>query len=410
MADQVFDQNLLRYLRQQNIFGDPNSQMPNDNVMASPMPSVDMPDDYDPAARMRELYQPDTTMTSKYETALGEMPTRNKPGFMRRLVAGIAGMGENIDARGVEQLLYKPYYREMEDWNAKIKPLEAGASIERQNNTGLRSVANQIVSQEQSDRRLERQIARDKTLERQGQVRLEQGDSRLAQGDERLKQAEARMKIAAGVARGGQFEVDDTGNAFIVFRDGSKTPVDASYLSAEEKSALRTIEAAAGARARADNARDRIVERVIEDPDQPGRFIRARINLDTGDAEPIQVAPRRDATRPDAGPPKTELEQSRGVAAKAMKFKNANSKLGKYVTIKNGVVDIKRPGMITGPTQAEHEQIYQEIYGTKPPANTNKATAGAPPPGRVRVTGPNGQSGTVSEEGARSLPPGWRRQ
>ena len=445
MADLFdFGSNILRGLRNRNIFGVPEGGMIGNDLpsqggitgrMPRPTGSVVEDDDYDPATRMREIYQPESRALDEYYKMLEDMPTRNKPGLMRKIAAGIAAFGSR-PSENVEQVLYGPYRRDLADWQTRIKPVEAAANIERQNNANLRMIANQIVSQEQADRRIERQISRDRVLREQGEARLGQGEERIRQGDERIRQADARMQIAREVAKGGQFQVDDSGNAFIVRRDGTTIPVDASYLTAEEKSELRVREVGAGAAARAANARDRIIERVIEDPNNPGKYIRVAVNLDTQEVTPLTVAPTRQPERPPAAPPRTELEEGRDIRNKAQEVAASNPKWSKWITITpQGVVKLAEPSMFsepggvpsTRPSKAEHAEMYRAIYGTEPPASrsqppargrgagpgggqpANRRPANAPPAGRVRVIGPNNERGTVTEEEARSLPPGWRR-
>lgn len=450
-----FGSNVLRFLRASNIFRPEEDNLSRyrtppfveerrprltmdfrlgeDERMPRPTGSIvsEEVDDWDPAARMRELYAPETRATDKYLEALEGMPVRNKPGLLRKIVAGVSAFGTK-PVQNVEQVLYGPYRRQMEDWTAKVGPLGEAASLERQQNANLRMIANQILSQEMSDRRLlsaeeraratlGRQTERDRVLREQGEARIRQGEERLTQAEARIKQAGERLKIARAVARGGQFEVDDAGNANIVFKDGSTVPVDMQYLSREEIEGLRAETAASVTRAREGAKRDRIVERVIEDPDTPGKFIRARVNLDTGDVEPLSVKPRKEGARGEAAaPPTTELEKSRGVAAKALNIKNSNPKWNKWITIKGNAVEITRPGIFSGPSQQEYDQIYKQIFGgppTGPGVQTGRGAppptrrpAGAPPAGRVRVIGPNGETGTVTEEDSRRLPLGWRKE
>lgn len=446
--DDLFGDNLLKFLRNKNTFGGgdnfggtpPFNPDPSQSVLpalrgtnsdkrygtgenlfgqTSRTGSVvdETSDKFDPVSRMRDLYQPDTDMSERYKQALDEMPERNEPGLLRKIFGGMAALDSPESA---ERVLYAPYHRQMEDWKAKISPLAQASNIERQNNSNLRMVANQILSGELGDKRLQRMTNRDKVLQEQGDARIEQGnqrilqgDERVRQGDERMKQSEERIKIAREVARGGQFQVDNAGNAFIVKKDGSTIPVNASYLSFEEKEGLKAESAGAAAKARETNKRDRIVDRVIEDPDNPGKFIRTRVNLDTGEVEPLKVKSKTSDEAPVA-PPKSEGEQGKGIVNKAQRIKNSNSRWSKWIKIDKGRVDITRPGIFTGPSEEEYNQIYEAIFGgsaantptTGKPATTNKPVK----PGKMRIVGPEGQKGTVPEGTDLSKWPGWKKE
>jgi len=465
--DDVFGDNLLKFLRNKNIFGGGENYGGTPPFNPDPSQSVlpalrgtnsdkrygtgenlfgqtnrtgsvtgdtsDNVDKFDSAARMRELYQPETGMSERYTAALDEMPERNKPGLLRKIFAGMAAVGQHPE--NAERVLYAPYERQLEDWKNKISPLAQASNIERQNNANLRMVANQILSGELGEKRIQRMTNRDKVLEEQGGERIRQGDERIAQGDERIrigderlsqgekriKQSDERIKIARLVANGGQFKVDDSGNAFIVKRDGSTVPVDGNYLSFEEKEGLRAQTAGAAVKARESNKRDRIVERVIEDPNNPGSQIRVAVNLDTQEVTPLTVKKPKEepggapSERPKAVPPKSEGEQGKGVVNKAQRIKNSNSKWNKWIKIDKGRVDITRPGIFSGPSEEEYNQIYQSIFGegslsAKPGAVLPKPAAKVAKPGTFRIVGPNGESGAVPIGTDLSKYPGWKKE
>ena len=369
--------NLLRLIRQHNIFG----TEPNANPIPSNMSPMDQNNDnYDAGARMNELYQPEHEMGDKYQSLIDQMPARQQPGVWKRLLASaISGATQDPDVGN--SVLYAPYERDVRDWTTRLKAVEPAANLERQNNTNMRGIANQIVSQEQGSRRLERQYSRDKTLETQGSERLRQGDERLKDADRRIAQADERLKIAGEIAKGGQLKVDDMGNAMIVRKDGSTIPVKGEYLSFEEKEGLRAQTAAATARARTENKPHRVVERTIEDPNNPGKTIRVSVDLDTGDATPIKVK----GTETPAALPKSELEQGRGVLNKAQAIKNSNPRWSKWITIDKGKVTVKTPGMFTGPSQEEYQQIHDSIFGRQSQDNKNSQPNQQSNTGKVRV-------------------------
>lgn len=199
--------------------------------------------------------------------------------------------------------------------------------------------------------------------------------------------------------------------------DGKPGPVIQTNLVTGE---VRQVEVPGVLRTQPPGAiRDRIIERTIQDPDNPDRTIRVRINLDTNEVEPLAVKPTTTPERPPAVVPRTELEEGREVANRAQRAKNSNPSWNKWIKIEpGGRITITRPSMFSEPggvpslrpSKAEYDQMNQAIHGTIPPGQTPGRDRGAPPAGRVRVIGPNNQTGTVTEEDARNLPPGWKRQ
>ena len=426
--DFLFD-NMRQYLRRRAPFGG----LPEDSVSQEHaiVPFIkggriqDVDDEDEDSSlsirrRMSELYTPEHTASDAYMKHISEMPVRNKPGLLRKIAAGVAAFGSRPD--DAERVMYSPYRRNLQDWSVKLEPLQRGADLERQNNSQERMMANQIISSEMSDRRLQRQIRRDATLREQGERRIAQGDARVAQGDARLAQAEERMKIARELSKGGQFDVDDAGNARIIRKDGSIIPVDGQYLSFEEKEQLRAETAAARAKAVAENSRPRVIERTIEYPEGSGKLVRARINLDTGEATPITIEGQGTAQ-----PPKPALEETRDVNNKAKQVQQKYPQWSKYIEFDTAgrFKRIKPTGRFTGPSKEDYDKIYEAIYGeskdapAKPSAratgpgpgprqNTQAPNAKPVRPGYVRVRGPQGQTGQDPVGEAIRLPPGWR--
>ncbi len=410
------DNNLLRLIRQSNIFGDPTTSTSNrPNYQFDSIPE-DNTDNYDVGARMNELYQPEHEMSDRYAGLIDQMPVRQTPSVWKRLLASAISASQEDPEVG-NKVLDAPYERGLKDWGMRLKATEPAANMERQNNTNMRAVANSIISQEQGSRRLERQYSRDNVLRDQGAERIRQGDDKIAQADKRIEQANERLKIAQEVAKGGVLNIDDAGNANIIRKDGTRIPVKGEYLSFEEKEAFKAKTAAARSSAT-------IKTDVIDDPDRPGTKILVRINPDgtytpvTGKGNGAVATPR---PRTETSTATDELGVSRGIVNKATTIKNSNPKWSKWITIDKGKVTIKTPGIFSGPSQDEYQQIYNSIFGNQPrtnsnsgssPNNTGRGSAPGNPPsnGRVKVIGPNGQTGTVSLEDSKKLPQGWRVQ
>lgn len=112
--------------------------------------------------RLRELYKPQTQASERFNQLLGEFPEREEPGFMRKLAAAGAGVG-NIEMRrpgGIdesEKVLHAPYYRDLGEWKTKAEPFGRAADIERQGNIQERTLASNIIQNERENRRITEQ-------------------------------------------------------------------------------------------------------------------------------------------------------------------------------------------------------------------------------------------------------------
>lgn len=367
-----FEDNLLRFIREANVFNRPQMNAGND------LDGYDLAveDTYDPRMRMRELYQPDTRMSDQYMQAIADMPVREKPGRMATIAGNIlTALGQPGYA---DHVMYRGYNQKMDDWSNKIKPLQDGANIERQNNANMRIAANSIMSGEMADRRLDRQYQRDKVLRDQGQSRI---DLATRNAEESGKRADARLKLAEMVARGGQFEVDDDGVARVRYRDGSYELVDGNYLSEEEKLQARQRYRSTGA-----GRRDRVTKEVRINP-VTGQPELGSFNLDTGEFTPATT--KGDKTKAPVTPGNREREESssarelgamRGELRRAREAKASNSKWAKYIKIKGNTYEIQRPGMFSGPDEATYNEIGKYIKG-----DAESSAMKPPKPGYVKV-------------------------
>jgi len=381
-----FENNLLQGIRRQNLFGVDSgpfaTQVPQEeNNMFEPPPIRQR-------SRMEELYSPETQATEQFNDLLGQYPERNKPGFFRKLMAGMAG----DDQAEVESIRHAPFYRELEDWKNKMVPSTTAMTNERLGNTNSRMAASQLLSQETRDAQLNRQVDRDDVLRRQG-------EERLSQADDRIKQANQRMEIARAVAKGGQLVTDNTGS-YMVYRDGSKAPVDLSLLSQEELEDLRQDNALERIKAQGRETRDTQSERpgnrdrlrteVIEDPDNPGKKILVTINLDTNEVKPATL--NRQSVTPGVRTPESETQKRVGALNRARSVKLSNPQWSKWIKIKGNDLEIQRPNIMLpgGIPQAEYDKIYQAISGTTAPKLPNNPASRT---GTIRIKAPDGVEG-----------------
>lgn len=127
---------------------------------------ADLPQ-YDPVARMNELYQPQDAITQLYMQQLKNMPQREPPGKLRTIAAILAGLGANVGPQHyvggsavgfkgdpkaaletTDLIQNKPYYEKLQDWQTREKALGGGAELEARENTNKRILANETVGRE----------------------------------------------------------------------------------------------------------------------------------------------------------------------------------------------------------------------------------------------------------------------
>jgi hypothetical protein len=400
-TDPIFEENLARSLRRANVFNPTptfGSEVEADPLTLPRQYEADRVEPYDVDARMRALYNPEDELMKKFTESIDKMPRREDyhPSLGRRITGGLAALR---DPKIGQDIVSGGFDRQLDQWKTELDPRLKAANLENTSNNNMRAIANSVISQEIADRRIEAALAKQRYSERQGDERLEQGGRRL--------------DIAAEVAKGGQFEVDDAGNAFIVDKKGTKTRVDATYLTYAQKQALIAKSRSA--------SRDRQKEVIYEDPDNPGQKITGVLNLDTKEitratiaTEPDkEVRPGRQTVRtlPKEGVATEELGRARRYLNNARKALS-NPDWAKYIKIKGNDLKITTPGILFGPSREAYTAMSQQIFGTPTPPKEYLAEgagtgSAAPTAGEtVRVVGPNNQTGTVPK--GTTLPKGWR--
>src|SRR5213083_562376 len=120
----------------------------------SPSVEGEEPSEYDIGKRMSQLYRPETQASTRLNQMLNAFPQRGQSGFLRKLGAGLigaatsqrGGVGQGIQAS--QEFLNRPFNQALGDWEAKIKPIEQAANLERYQNVNERTLAYQTVSNE----------------------------------------------------------------------------------------------------------------------------------------------------------------------------------------------------------------------------------------------------------------------
>lgn len=142
------------------------------------------PQPFNEEARLRELYQPETVMNDRFRGLIDQMPQRENPSLLRKIGSVIVGAGSNSPQEAMlasERFAQMPFYRRLEDWENKIKPVQMAADNERQDNTQRLAMAKATLANEQFERRqseIERKNLETQKLaqERETRIRKHEAD------------------------------------------------------------------------------------------------------------------------------------------------------------------------------------------------------------------------------------------
>lgn len=288
--------NLFDAMRQRNIFQNifnpaQDTPSPYDNVsfgptdvpMPPPTPAQPKSDDLDIAARMKELYTPETAAVDRFNALAAAYPQFKEPGALRRIGGSILGaltdLGTNFGhtrtgVKGTnvfdEVSGRNKYLEDISDWQNQIKPAEQAANLERQNNANERTMAYQTVNQELTQKRDEdRSRAAD---EKNAILRLKTNNPNLK------FDFKGPTVLVTDPATG---KVSDTG-----VKTGHLSDADKLGLMQEGKIEQITTK---GAEDRKTHESKGFQPFMMQDPNDPTKQIAARINLDTGAVEPITL-------------------------------------------------------------------------------------------------------------------------
>lgn len=157
-------------------------------------------------AMMGELYKPETRATDQLYSLLGNIPTRNKPGMLRKIAASLAAFSPNAPEMQ-EKILYEPYHRQMQDFEARFKPTLDVAQQERLQNVNLRQLADSIINRRIQDKRADDYSRSIDVREKQAETSRMRADSYIALNNYKMNPANADMEIIA--PRGGNYTLVD---------------------------------------------------------------------------------------------------------------------------------------------------------------------------------------------------------
>lgn len=303
----------------------------------------------------------------------GQMPQRQEPNLGRRIVSSLAGMSAGgpatyydgmalgfkndpvTQAKIMDLYNYKPYYDQLDDFNQKAKLAGDIARFEQVDNENTR----RFLYDQQRDKNADR---RQDEVERYNRERIRQGDEKQAETEktnaEELRLKEERDKayiwkqthpaFKAFTAEDGEIVFVDPTDPSIIKHTGidSGKMSDADKLQFDLQGDLKKI-AATGAQQRA-------TEAVKEGNRQS------------------DIAARGDQQRQTNAekPPKAGSTGSTSVQQKIGNFTLEHPEWSKWISVKNGVVSVKKPGILGGPDQKTYDDIVAgfKAIGAQPVA------------------------------------------
>jgi hypothetical protein len=374
---------------------------------------------FQPQSYQEEMFTPERRAYDMLFNNINQMPQRKQPGKWENFGASIVGMGAGLKPLGIvggqpigasfdpkmsalasEEFLYRPYNREMQDWQAKNEAILPGAKLESEVNQNNRLLYDAKLDRNLRTRTIERQEARDRQI-------AEKEEGQLAVAQQNANTREMTGKAYAFKQNNPDYKtlVDDEGNV-VFWNPKDPTKVIQSGINTGKMSDMDRINLQIEGNLKAIQARHQA----------------SLTEIDARGDKAIEVNDRRPTTS-SRGPANPELEKRRALANKANQVKLQNPQWAQWIKVDGDKVSVTPPksGYFgSGPDQATYTAIATAISGVeKPtggvdqsqvvkPGSTNNSTP--VPAGRVRVRNKEtGQTGTVSEAALRAYPNKYER-
>jgi hypothetical protein len=419
MALPNFFQNGLDMLRMKNIF-QPSPTYPTPMGGPTPPQPMELPNipvqsglpmqqpEFDVTSRMKELYQPQTAATDRYEQLLGQYPEYEKPGFWRSAAAALSAFGPGGHDTGMKVAQWNNS-RRMEDWKNQVTPAYQAANLERQENINARQLAHNTVQNEVTMRRNE---ATARNQETQNKIRQQRADAY----DYRVRNPNVKFDF-----NGPRVRILDPGTGRITETSWeSKDFTPQEKLELEQKNALERIEKTGEQARKTEETRQEGRTDIAETrgwkpyTDAEGKVF--MYNEITGETRDRAQSPQGTPTpRPSGAANRPELATQAKVRHynAAIEFKNRNPELGRWVTPGAGnTFTIKPPKTGTfgsGPSPQQYEMIVNEIYGPDGPPQEEATPYQSSGPGGGRGGGSGRQGGPrFTPNSPPQAPQGWK--
>lgn len=434
--------NLARILRLNNIFGphpsDQSGPTLSDNMPGSPMvmnaapapmqnqaPSTNQQPDANQSVGdlLQSLYTPEHTYSDMYKADIDAMPQRKKPSIKAKIAASLVGMGGNI--KEVDSVLNGKYNEELSDWLTKTKALEPAMTYERYGNTNDRTNAYQTASTVLRERDLARKekdsaFNQDITNKKLALQAITAQGWKLKTGKDgyiySISSASGEQKNT-GVKSGELSDLDkiqlklDADEKMEDKRQENRLGLeDARQMNREEINNLRNDVQVELMKQRYELMGQNKWSNPVQAFDKDGKSLPFMISVNgvTGESKQIPIDDARTRVIPpgsggSSSTTQSETQKAAGITNKARQIASNNPAWAKYIKFDNSgrFTGITRPGLIFGPKEDVHNQIYQAIYGepfTATPVKLNENPSNQPKVGDIK-TFPNGKKGKFDGKG-----------
>jgi hypothetical protein len=327
----------------------------------------------DPLASLMN-FEPETRANEEFTNLLHSFPTREKPRFITRLMTALSQ-----NPALAEKAQYKDFYRNLEDWKNKIVPFQQAADNETNQNVNRRLIAGNIATARYKQDDLSRKIT--------------EGEQRNTATLRRLDIAEYANTIKAQVAKGGVITPDIDGSLHMVYKDGTKIPLDMSKITPEMLEDIKHTNRLSEIDARGDesratgaaNARGNIYQSKDVDGNPGPVFSINPVDntveiVDDATLAGMNLTPiSRPPGTGNQPKPQSASDRQKEVVNNANQVKAAHPEWSEFITVgRNGVV-ISKPG-VKGkfsfgkkPDQKTYDSIYNAIYGKSSVKDTSIA-------------------------------------
>lgn len=358
----------------------PTSMSPTGNIedtssgMPTPGQGMYVPPEQDAGERMRELYQPNTESTDRFNQMINQYPQEENPSWLRRIGAMV--MDYTKGSKAGQDYYREPFNRKRDEWKDKIGPAQQAANLERYENVNQRTLAYNQMSTELREKAL---LAKEKNDEARTKILQQRADIYAFRANN------PNLKII--IPKGGNVqafnpltgETHDTG-----IPSGSMTELDKIQMQGDQR--MEQI-GETGAQARE-----------TEGVRQAGR--ETLVGMRGDEARKTRATPSGGVTG------RTELptQYRVGIINAASRLRNSRPDLAKFIKIGSpGVndIDIAKPGQNmfgkpTGPSPDQYNEIINTIYGkgatSKPPGPMGSHGPTSPTTGTIRVQLPDGST------------------
>lgn len=333
-------------------------------------------DDIDPVD-----FTPEDKYSKMFGDLLGQQPNRDdyKAGVWKK-IAAVVGGALTGDMRGVDEIAHGKFRRANEDWKQKTELVGRAAADERARNTQERLYTGQRRSETLRERDIKRKETSDAARIEIDRQKMELAQFKMRNPNWIIKEQRGGNIIAINPQNPSQ--TMDTGIA-----TGTLSDLEKHNLGVEKAEHLEEL--------RQENRKDLIPIREENRKD----LIEKRDTKARGRIEQRENLLRTRSPKTTSSKGESAANTARDLANKAQELITRNPQYSKYVQINGLNVRVNQPGGwgSSSPSQKDYDAIVSQLYPNGQQQND----------GRIKVVGPNGETGTMLKSEL-SKYPGWK--